>query len=79
MRTAKRPTIAAVTLLAYGGGLTTHGDSSTEPPTSGVGASDTGEARPLLVFLHALGVNGDGSDAALDPVLEHVNSAKRAA
>ncbi len=30
-----------------------------------------GEARPLLVFLHALGVNGDGSAAALAPLLDH--------
>jgi predicted peptidase len=30
-----------------------------------------GEARPLLVFLHALGVNGSGSETALNLVLEH--------
>lgn len=29
------------------------------------------EPRPLLVFLHALGVNGDGSEAALAPLLDH--------
>lgn len=30
-----------------------------------------GDARPLLVFLHALGVNGDGSEGVLTPVLDH--------
>lgn len=35
-----------------------------------------GERRPLTVVLHALGANGDGSDAALEPLLEHDNNAE---
>ena len=35
-----------------------------------------GERRPLPVVLHALGANGDGSAAALEPLLEHDNNAE---